>query len=122
MLDDGINFAKTVCDRSEQDIAITMQARRTLLFNYGKPWVKKVGNQEFHVPMECFDGAKICELVGIYNFYQLKSIIRKENAGLYCDDGLGVLQNLSGPGVDRIRKRIIKMFKDCGLNIIIKMN
>ena len=121
-LEDAINFAKTVCNISEQDTSIIMQARRTLLFNNGEPWVKKVGNEEFDVPMGCFDGAEICELVGIYNLHQLKSVMRKENAGLYRDDGLGILRNLSGPEVDRMRKRIIKIFKDCGLNITIKMN
>ena len=122
LLEDAINFAKTVCNISEQDTSIIMQARRTLLFNNGEPWVKKVGNEEFDVPMGCFDGAEICELVGIYNLHQLKSVMRKENVGLYRDDGLGILRNLSGPEVDRMRKRIIKIFKDCGLNITIKMN
>ena len=59
---------------------------------------------------------------GIYNLHQLKNVIRKENAGLYRDDGLGILQNLSDPELERIRKRIIKIFKYCGLNITIKMN
>ena len=122
LLEDAINFAKTVCNISGQDIAIIIQARRTLLFNNGEPWVKKVGNEEFDISVGCFDGAEICELVGIYNLYQLKNVIRKENAGLYRDDGLGVLRNLSGPEIERMRKRIIKIFKDCGLNIAIKMN
>ena len=122
LLEDAINFAKTVCNTSGQNIAIIMQARRTLLFSNGEPWVKKVGNEEFEVPMGCFDGAEICELVGIYNLYQSKNVIRKENAGLYRDDGLGVLRNLSGPEFELVRKRIIKIFKDCGLNITIKMN
>ena len=60
-----------------------MQDRRTLLFNNVEPWVKKVQNGEFDVPMGCFDGTEICELVGIYNLYQLKNVIRKENACLY---------------------------------------
>ena len=92
-----------------------MQARRTL-FNDGELWVKKTGNEEFDVPMGCFDGAEICELVGIFNLNLLKSTIRKENVGLYCDDGLGVLQNLSGPETECLRKRITKIFKDCELN------
>ena len=99
-----------------------MQARRTLLFNNGEPWVKKVGNEEFDVSMGWFDEAEIWEQVGIYNLHQLKNVIRKENAGLYRDDGLGILQNLSDPELERIRKRIIKIFKYCGLNITIKMN
>ena len=48
--------------------------------------------------------------------------MRKENAVLYQDDGLGILQNLSGPEVEHMKKRIIKVFKDCGSNITIKMN
>ena len=83
---------------------------------------KKADNEEFAVPMRCFKKAKICKLVGIYNLHQLKNVIRKENAGLYRDDGLVILQNLSDPELERIRKRIIKIFKYCGLNITIKMN
>ena len=47
--------------------------------------------------------------------------MQSENVGLYRDDGLGILQNLSGLEVEYIRKRIIKIFKGCGLNIAIKM-
>ena len=99
-----------------------MQARRKLLFNDGEPWVKKVGNKEFGIPMAYFDRAEICELMGIYNLHQLKNVMRKENASLSIDDGLGILWNLSGPKVEGIRKRIIKIFNDCGLNFTIKIN
>ena len=74
-----------------------MQARRTLLLNDGEPWVKKTDNKEFDVPMGCFAEAEICELVGIYNLHLLNTTIRKKNIGLYYDDDLGVLRNLSGP-------------------------
>ena len=46
-----------------------MQDRRTLLFNNVEPCVKKVQNGELDVPMGCFDGTEICELVGICNLY-----------------------------------------------------
>ena len=99
-----------------------MQSRKTLLFNNEEPWVKKHGDEEFDVPMGCFDGAEVCDLVGIYSLNLLKTIIRKENVGLYRDDGLGIIRNSSGPEIDRMRKQIIKVFKECGLNIVIKMN
>ena len=35
LLEDAINFAKTVCNISERDTSINMQARRTLFFNNG---------------------------------------------------------------------------------------
>ena len=97
-----------------------MQARRTVLFNNEQPWVKKFGNEEFDVSMGRFDGAEIWEQVGIYNLHQLKNVMRKENAGLYRDDGLGILRNFSGPKFERLRKRIITICKDCRLNIKIK--
>ena len=58
----------------------------------------------------------------IYNLHLLKIKLRKENVGLYRDDGLGVLRNLSDPETERLRKGIIKISKDCGLSIAIKMN
>ena len=67
LLEDAINFAKTVCNISGRDASINMQARRTLLFNNGDHQVKEVGNEEFDVFMGSFDGAEICELVGICN-------------------------------------------------------
>ena len=99
---------------------IIMQARKTLFFDDGECWLKKTGNEEFDVPMRCFDGAEIRGLVWIYNLHLLNSIIRIENVGLNRDDGLGVLQNLSGPDTERLRKLITKIFKDCGLTISIK--
>ena len=42
--------------------------------------------------------------------------------GLYRDDGLGTYTNLSGPAGDKIRKQIIKLFKDNDLRITIDMN
>ena len=83
LLDNAINFSKSISNISEQDMLIIMQARRTLLFNDGQPWIKKTGNEEFDVPMGCLDGAEFCGLVRIYNLHLSKSIIRKENVGLY---------------------------------------
>ena len=51
------SFVKTICDIPDKDISIIMQSRRTLLFSNKKPWLKKSGNEEFDVPMGCFDGA-----------------------------------------------------------------
>ena len=81
-----------------------MQSRRKLLFNNKDPWLKKSGNEEFDIPMGCFDGAEVCELVGVYILHLLRTVMRKENFGLYRDDGLGILRNSSGLEIDRKRK------------------
>ena len=71
-----------------------MQARKTLLFNEGIPWVKKEGNQDFDVPMCCFDDAEVCELVGSCILQQLSQLFEHHSVGLYRDDGLAILKGL----------------------------
>ena len=70
--------------------------------------------------MGCFDGAEVCKLVGTYILKQLKDTFQHHSVGLYRDDGIAVMKVLSGPEIERVKKRIIKTFKDCGLKINIK--
>ena len=42
--------------------------------------------------MGCYDGAEICELVGIYIQSKLCKLMNKKDFGLYRDDGLGTLR------------------------------
>ena len=120
LLYSSIQFAKEVTTVSDNDIHIIMQSRKTLLFNEKKPWVKRCGDEDFDVPMGCYDGAEVCELVGSYLLKKVSNIVDKKSIGLYRDDGLAILQNLSGPQIERKRKDIIKMFKTAGLNITIQ--
>ena len=72
--------------------------------------------------MGAFDGAEVCELVGIFLLSQLTSTYEKKDIGLYRDDGLAVFENTSGPQAEKIKKRIQKVFKDNGLDITITCN
>ena len=38
--------------------------------------------------MGAFDGAEVCELVGLYLLKQMEVFIPREQVGLYRDDGL----------------------------------
>ena len=70
-----------------------------------------------------FDGAEICEIVGLYTLHRLGEKYEKERIGLYRDDGLACFENTSGPEVERIRKAFIKLFKnEFSLNIVIETN
>ena len=48
--------------------------------------------------------------------------MRKELVGLYRDNGLGIMKKMARPEIEQKQKQIIKIFKDCGLNITIKTN
>ena len=69
--------------------------------------------------MGCFDGSEVCELVGTYILNQLKDTFQHHSVGLYRHDSLAVVKSLSGPEIERMKKRIIKIYKDCGLKITI---
>ena len=86
-----------------------MHARRSLLCHNNEHWVKKGNTGDFDVTMGCFDGAETCELVGLFLLEQIRTIVDQNHIGLYRDDGLGVLYNLSGPETDRIRKQLFHL-------------
>ena len=54
-------------------------------------WVKRGSSNAFDVTMGSFDGAEICELVGLFILSKLKDKFGND-LGLYRDDGLAVLK------------------------------
>ena len=92
---------------------------KSLLNN--EPWVKQKGDENFDVPMGCLDGAEVFDLTGLYILGKTKSVFETQNdVGLYRDDCLGVFWNLSGPEIERVRKEIITISKECGLSLTTK--
>ena len=88
-----------------------MQVRKTLLFNDNKPWLKQFGNENFDVPMGCFDGAEDCELKGSLILTNLFDLLQRENVGLYHDDGLAIVKEMPDPELERKRKKFVEIFK-----------
>ena len=72
LLRNAINFAKTVegIFIPKEDEEMIMQCRKSFLFCDGEPWTK-VGAENFDVPMGSYDGAEICELVGLYLLHRM---------------------------------------------------
>ena len=92
----------------EQEVVTIMHARRSLLFNNDSLWVKKNGDPNFDVTMGSFDGAEICELVGLYILNELSNKFVNGNIGLYRDDGLACFHNVNGPQADKYRNFLLK--------------
>ena len=99
-----------------------MHCRKSLLFFGNETWKKKSTESCFDVTMDSFDGAEICELVGLYIQSNLENILPKTNFGLYRDDGLILLRNVKGQHMNKKRKTIIKIFKGIGFSIDIQTN
>ena len=84
--------------------------------------MKKNGNEDLDIPMGCYDGAEVCELVGSFVLNCLEHVFTKDEIGLYRDDGLGITRNASGPEIGRKTKRIIDISKQYGLTIVMHTN
>ena len=121
LLTNAINFAKQATDIDNKTINIVMHARKSLLFDSCNPWIKK-NNPDFDVTMGSYDGAEICELVGLYMLNEIKTKLDNVELGLYRDDGLGITRNLSGPQTERLKKEVVKLFKSHNLKITIECN
>ena len=89
-------------------MSLINQSRKTLLFNEKIPWVKKDGSEDLDVPMGCFDGAEVCELVVTFMLNKLKNVFQNNTFGLYRDDGLAFIKVLPGPEIERLEKNVVK--------------
>ena len=98
-----------------------MHSRKPLLFSNDEIWVKNE-NPDFDVTMEqryvteVFNGAEVCELVGLYLLNILKTDYGRKNIGFYRNDGLSCFENK----LENIKKILCKVFNDNSLNITIE--
>ena len=124
LLSRALSFTKSKVFMSDEDVEIVMQARKSFLYSKNSPWIKKnESNDLFDVPMGSYDGAEVCELVGLYLLQKIESseIFLPNMFGLYRDDGLG-FTTLKGREAEKLRQKLIKLFKDENLGITVDMN
>ena len=121
LLFDTLEFAKQHVTIKSKDRETILHARKSLLYNEEEPWTKKQSNN-FDVTMGSYDGAEVCELIGIFMLSLIGNKYNPDDIGLYRDDGLAVIKNTSGPQSEKIKKTFLKMFKNKGLDIIINCN
>ena len=114
----ALRYARNFEAITAEESKIILQTKKAFVFRNGVPWVKK-GNKNFDVTMGSFDGAEICELVGIYLLSQLTGL--KLNLGLYRDDGLAVT-DLKPRQAELEKKKVCQIFKENGLRITIEAN
>ena len=81
LLTDAITFAKQHISITDRDIDIIMHSRKSLLFDKNTAWIKK-NNSSFDVTMGSYDGAEVCELVGLFILNDLCNEYGKDNIGL----------------------------------------
>ena len=111
LLEAALSHAGRYIELTDDEKSIIMHSRKSLLFANNGHWVKKIGDPNFDVTMGSFDGAELCELVGLFILFRLGQKFGLKRSGLYRDDGLSCFE-LDGHDADAIRKHIIQMFNE----------
>ena len=122
LLTKAIEFAQSYTHIDQKTKEIIIHSRKSLLFKENEPWSKIDGNSNFDVTMGSYDGAEVCELVGLFLLQKINNILGNNNSGLYRDDGLAITRKCSGPQLERIKKKIIKLFQSFDLKITVESN
>ena len=97
---------------------VMLLARKAMLYMDGTPYSKK-GREVFDVGMGFFDGAEVCEVVGLFILSELEKL--GINVGIYRDDGL-VACALTPQAADKMKKKICAVFRKYKLEITIDAN
>ena len=118
----SLEYAKQRTTVSEQEVEIIMHSRKTLLFDKNEPWVKRGDSPMFDVAMGCYDGAKVCKVVGLYILHKLSSKFPERDIGLYRDNGLAIFKNMNPRAGDKARKDFSKVIRDLALKIAVQSN
>ena len=61
--------------------------------------------------MGCFDEVEVCELVYTHILNQLKDNFQYSSVGIYRDDGLAEMKDLSGPQIEITEKELLKSLR-----------
>ena len=76
----------------------------------------------FDVVIGANDGAEVCELVGTFLLEKISEICNKSNIGLIRDDGLSIFRNKSGIQLEKMKKKLQRLFKEYDLELTAESN
>ena len=121
LLIDAIDFARQYTNISEQEKYVILHSRKSLLFDNEQPWSKRNNSSLFYITMGSYDGAEICELVGLFILSKLTAVYKRNSTiGLYRDDGLAALEGIGPRTADKIRTNFSAIFNETGLKITVQ--
>ena len=115
----AIEHAKKYVEFTEWEVNIVLQARKSVLTHQDQPWTKK-GDEPFDVTMGAYDGAEVCELVGLY-VLSLLAALPYGKAVQYRDDGLMIIKGSSRQAEVK-KKEVAAILKSTGIGITISAN
>ena len=119
LLEIALDFASEFTPISDEERNIIIKAKNSILYANSKPWKKKNSNDFFDNTQGSFDGAEVCELIGLYLLPQIRDL--GQNSGLYRDDGL-MVSRLTARQNENLKKEICHVFQKNVLKVTIQAN
>jgi len=121
---EALALAENYCNISKDEIDTVVHCCKSVLIYDNCAWTKKDMSDSFDVPQGSYHGAELCELVGLLILYEIEkeNIFEKNKFGLYRDDGLAIVECKSGPIIERLSKRLRKVFNRFDLQITVESN
>ena len=125
LLEAAITWAKTNpgVKMSKEEEQLVWINRQSLLFAESDQWEKSI-NSDFDVGIGSRDGAECCEIVDLFLLHQLtevENLLPRSNVGTFRDDFLGCTGRNKSDN-ERLKKKIIALFRRWGLKIEISMD
>ena len=121
ILHQTLKFTKQHTNINKNDLRIINHSYKLLLFSDNKSCKKKTTDSCFEATMGSFDGAEICELVGLYIRSKVEKILSKSNFGLYRDDVLVLLGNFNDKKLAKLGKTSSEYLKIFVLALRLKL-
>ena len=122
ILTKALKFAESFYPITDKDISLIIHSCKTVLTHNNQTWEKVGSDQLFNVSMGSFNGAEICDLIGLFLLNEIKKskIFMDNEFGLYRDDALAIIRSKSPRSAENTAKYLIKLFKQNGFKITIE--
>ena len=85
-MEQALDWALQYVTISNEDRKIILATKKNLPYSNGEAWTKKGEGESWDVTMGSWDGAEVCDLIGLYSLSKCQHL--GLNVGLYRDDGL----------------------------------
>ena len=102
---------------SDEEKNIILSTKKNLLYSEGEAWVKKGEGEPWDITMGSWDGAEVCDLIGLFSLSKCQDL--GLNIGLYRDDGLAQCKKRPQQ-VENVKKTLCQIFRNLGLKISVE--
>ena len=114
-------MAANIVNITDKNVTIIKRARKSVLFNSTKLLMKRDSPTTFDDTMGSFDGAEVCELVGLHALNKVREKFGN-SIGLYRDERLALIEGTSQRLADKARKDLCSAFPEFGIKMTAEVN